>query len=433
MVGKLERSIFDKMVNGAFLGKREVGRPIKYNIKGKGRQGWIELLFNPRNKVEMQVSNFMRFAHPYLAFVTYRFHVEKAREIGIRIEDFYMHKFHKEPYIMNHIYAQYFHPTTVLERVRDVSFYRRPRTLFKGFKVPDWATAEKRHGWEVDAYSRQAWDNAMHDFNSEWTPMQFWGERQEPNVIEWFRLEQFGKGSSSRLFYNEVPHPTWLRHNGHLDNPEEVLYSFTGGDQDQQVVFGMDTSTEEGRALFRKEYEALHEMAPELIKMEDFQYPHEMGKWINQEPYFQRLWQYYRDHTLKAKIANAVETGKITAEDSATAVKFLGGKKNLTVAQFVMAKNGLRPDLASDESFLTTDKVMTAVGMNKIPYDTTTAEPYEVQFWGNFDGQFNLTEIQMRDELPYFITDPSNRMKVQAIMDGIADALEAEETKQLAA
>jgi hypothetical protein len=39
MVGKLERSIFDKMVNGAFLGKREVGRPIKYNIKGKGRQG----------------------------------------------------------------------------------------------------------------------------------------------------------------------------------------------------------------------------------------------------------------------------------------------------------------------------------------------------------------------------------------------------------
>jgi len=195
----------------------------------------------------------------------------------------------------------------------------------------------------------------------------------------------------------------------------------------------MDTSTEEGRALFRKEYEALHEMAPELIKMEDFQYPHEMGKWINQEPYFQRLWQYYRDHTLKAKIANAVETGKITAEDSATAVKFLGGKKNLTVAQFVMAKNGLRPDLASDESFLTTDKVMTAVGMNKIPYDTTTAEPYEVQFWGNFDGQFNLTEIQMRDELPYFITDPSNRMKVQAIMDGRADALEAEETKQLAA
>jgi len=34
-----------------------------------------------------------------------------------------------------------------LERVRDTSFHRRPRTIFKGFTVPDWATAEKRHGW----------------------------------------------------------------------------------------------------------------------------------------------------------------------------------------------------------------------------------------------------------------------------------------------
>ena len=39
-------------------------------------------MFNPRNQVELYVSNFMRFMHPYLAFITYRFHVEKAREIG---------------------------------------------------------------------------------------------------------------------------------------------------------------------------------------------------------------------------------------------------------------------------------------------------------------------------------------------------------------
>jgi len=149
---------------------------------------------------------------------------------GIRIEDFYMHKFHKEPYFMNHLYAQYFHPETLLERVRDVRFYRTPRTLFKGFRVPDWATAEKRHGWEVDAYSRQAWDNAMADLAGEATPVQFVGERSEPNIIEWFRFEQFGKGHSARLFYNEVPHPTWFRHQGHLENPEEQLYSFTKAD-----------------------------------------------------------------------------------------------------------------------------------------------------------------------------------------------------------
>jgi hypothetical protein len=103
--------------------------------------------------------------------------------IGIRIEDFYMNKFHKEPYIQFHIYGQHFHPESLLERVRDVAFYRRPRTLFKGFKVPDWATSEKTSGWQLDTYSRQAWENAMHDLHSEWTPMQFAGERQEPNFI----------------------------------------------------------------------------------------------------------------------------------------------------------------------------------------------------------------------------------------------------------
>jgi hypothetical protein len=227
---KLERTLLDRFVNGAFLNKRQIGRPLKYNIRSKGRQGWLELVFNPRNKVEMFFSSALRYIHPYLAFCTYRFHVEKARESGLRIEDFYCNKFHKEPYIQYHIYAQYFHPDTLLERVRDVNFYRRPRTLFKGFKVPDWATSDKRHGWEMDAYSRQAWDNAMSDFNSEWTPMQFTGERMEPNIIEWFRFEQWGKGSSSRLFYNEVPHPTWFRYGGHLDNPEDTLYSFTKAD-----------------------------------------------------------------------------------------------------------------------------------------------------------------------------------------------------------
>jgi hypothetical protein len=48
---------------------------------------------------------------------------------------------------MNHIWAQHFHPENLLERVRDTSFYRKPRTLYKGFRVPDWATAEKRNGW----------------------------------------------------------------------------------------------------------------------------------------------------------------------------------------------------------------------------------------------------------------------------------------------
>ena len=43
----------------------------------------MELVFNPRNNFEKYVSQTLRFIHPYLAFVTYRFHVEKSREIGM--------------------------------------------------------------------------------------------------------------------------------------------------------------------------------------------------------------------------------------------------------------------------------------------------------------------------------------------------------------
>jgi len=45
-------------------------------------------------------------------------------------------------------------------------------------------------------------------------------------------MEQWGKGFSSRLFYNEVPNPTWLRHGGHLDDPDKWLYSFTHANQE---------------------------------------------------------------------------------------------------------------------------------------------------------------------------------------------------------
>ena len=79
---RLEATLLDRFVNGAFAGKRKIGRPLKYNIRHKGHQGWIELCFNPRTRFEQYISEAMRFIHPYLFFVTYRFHVEKAREAG---------------------------------------------------------------------------------------------------------------------------------------------------------------------------------------------------------------------------------------------------------------------------------------------------------------------------------------------------------------
>jgi len=265
----------------------------------------------------------------------------------------------------------------------------------------------------------------MADFHSEWTPMQFWGERQEPNPVEWLRLEQFGKGASSRLFYNEVPHPWWHRHGGHLDNAEEVLYSFTHADQATQINFGLDTTTPEGRAAWTREYEALSELAPEIVKKENFIYPHQLPKYVSQEPHFQRVWTTYRQQTLRNAIENGVSAGSVAAGDAAAAIKFLGAKNQLSVSQYVQGLAGARPDLAQSEGFQAAQRVFAAIGLGDFQPDKTTAEIFDHQFWTEFDSQFELTELSMREDLPNLIANPTNRMKVEALMEESHQQLQA--------
>jgi hypothetical protein len=102
----------------------------------------------------------------------------------------------------------------------------------------------------------------------------------------------------------------------------------------------------------------------------------------------------------------------------------MGGKRQLSASTYVLTKTGSLPHLAHDEGYLATDRTMQAIGMN-IPLDNTTAEIYEHQFWTNVDGNFQLTEVDMRENLPTFISDPSNRMVVEALME--------ERTQQLSA
>jgi hypothetical protein len=258
---------------------------------------------------------------------------------------------------MHHVYAQYFHPDTLLERVRDVSFYRRPRTIFKGFRVPDWAQNQNKYGWDVDAYSRQAWDNAMHDLEAEWTPTPRGGERQEPNPLQWFRFENFLGGYGNRLFYNEVPQMSWKRNKGHVLNEDteserdRALYSFTHANQDTHIVFGMDTRTPEGQAAFRREYETLCELAPEIIKKEDMVFPHEMTPRLSLEPHFQRVWQHYREHAFKLRFNEHVANGAISQEDATKFTNFVGMANHPTFSLFILAKSGKLAHLERDEGY----------------------------------------------------------------------------------
>jgi hypothetical protein len=425
---RLETTLLDKFVNGAFAGKRKIGGALKPAIRNRGGEGWIELVFNPRNRFEQYISQAVRFAQPYLFYVTYRFHVEKARESGMRVEDTYHNKFHKEPYVMLHVYAQYFHPDTITERVRNVAFYRRPRTIFKGFKVPDWAQSENHEGWQVDTYSREAWDNAMHDLEAEMTMTPYNNRRQEPNPLQYLRFENIFGGAGTRLFYNEVPQFSWMTQQGHMTETtderekERALFSFTHANQDKPLVFGMDTATPEGQAAYRAEYEALCELAPEIIKKEDMVFPHQMAQQVSKEPHFRRVWQHYREHTFKDQLAKAVSSGAISEGDAAAFDNFVGMTGTPTFNLFILISQGKLTYLEGDEGYQATCRVLKALGMDTITWTDHTAAPAEEQFWAQFDDVFALSEQGMRTSLPDFVIDDGNRAKVEALLSGAGES-----------
>lgn len=101
-----------------------------------------------------------------------------------------------------------------------------------------------------------------------------------------------------------------------------------------------------------------------------------------------------------------------------------------------MAKSGKLTHLEGHEGFQATMRVLNALGIGTIEFDHTTAKPVEEQFWDAFDEVYQLSENDMRKKLPYIVTDPNNRAKVEALLSGSEnpkDALGGETTQKLTA
>jgi len=226
-----------------------------------------------------------------------------------------------------------------------------------------------------------------------------------------------------------------LQDNDDTAERDKLLYSFNHANQDQALVFGIDTSTEEGRAQFKAEYYALCELAPELVKKENLIFPHEMSPAISTEPHFRRVWQHYREHMFRLRFAALAESGEISAADAELSGRFLDLSGQPSFNVYVMGRLNLLEHLHSDEGYQATMRVMDTMGLGAIEFDMLTAMPTEEQFWEQFDGVFELSEAEMRAELPNIVTDPSNLAKVDALIEGhSAEAVDgsAGETRQLA-
>jgi len=132
---------------------------------------------------------------------------------------------------------------------------------------------------------------------------------------------------------------------------------------------------------------------------------------------------------LRVAIQRAVDAGAVSSADEAATIKFLGSKNSLSVAQYLQAREGLRPDVFGTEGYEATARVLEAIGAN-FPSNKNTAREYDNQFWFNFDQRYELTEIGMREELPGLISDPQNRMRVEAILDETQQVLDQVEAAQ---
>lgn len=137
---------------------------------------------------------------------------------------------------------------------------------------------------------------------------------------------------------------SWYQHGGHLvENPNDEreiarkLHSFTHANQNATINWGIDTTTPEGREQFKREWDALSEMAPELIKKDDIIFPHEQEPHLSTEPHFRRVWQHYREHTFRLKFAQIVEDGAVSASDAEAFQKFIGGVNMPTFNIYVLA------------------------------------------------------------------------------------------------
>ena len=121
---------------------------------------------------------------------------------------------------------------------------------------------------------------------------------------------------------------------------------------------------------------------------------------------------------MRKAVLQAKDNGVISKEDYETASKWVGMTGHPSFSLYIMARTGQLEHLSADPGFQAMVRVANAIGLGQVEFNPhTSAEPNEDAFWNQFDIIYQLTEEPMQEELPHFVTDPSNRAAVEALMN----------------
>jgi len=104
------------------------------------------------------------------------------------------------------------------------------------------------------------------------------------------------------------------------------------------------------------------------------------------------------------RVESLVEEGKISAKDAATFRQYVGfAGANATFSSYVHCK--LDDKIPRDEGFDVTSRILEALSLHRITVDTKSAQPYDEQFWDQFDVIMELSEEGLKRELPAYQGD----------------------------
>lgn len=116
------------------------------------------------------------------------------------------------------------------------------------------------------------------------------------------------------------------------------------------------------------------------------------------------------------RFCQLIEQGTVTQDEADAFQKFIDMSNVPSFNLYIYAKLGQLQHLEGDEGYEASKSVMEKLGLSNVEFSRETAMPYEQQFWEQFDIIMGLSEDEMRQELPNFITDPSNQAKVDALL-----------------
>jgi hypothetical protein len=135
----------------------------------------------------------------------------------------------------------------------------------------------------------------------------------------------------------------------------------------------------------------------------------------------------------RIRFAALVQRGDISREDADNFAQFVDLVNAPAFTMYIYGRLGQLPHLEQDPGYQATLRVMAKLGLDKIEIDRKSAQPYEEQFWEQYDVYMELTEAEMHQELPAIVVDPSNRAKVEAVLGGRRAAFDGEQSQKLQA